>query len=158
MVLDKSGSSAYRLSLPVGLNCRSEWIMPAAWSLILALRAWGLGSAWTSLHLRYWQRLHQSELARFRSGDEPDQQRPPDATRAQTVLVMAESVTRIEMKQKVCDSGTTPDVRKNRGQAACFHVGDENRYRHGCPRANNAWDTRACTDFRDCPRFLLQPV
>ena len=28
-------------------------ILPAAWSLMLALRARGLGSAWTSLHLRY---------------------------------------------------------------------------------------------------------
>lgn len=28
-------------------------ILPAAWSLMLALRAEGLGSAWTSLHLRY---------------------------------------------------------------------------------------------------------
>jgi nitroreductase len=28
-------------------------ILPAAWSLMLALRARGLGSAWTTLHLRY---------------------------------------------------------------------------------------------------------
>jgi nitroreductase len=28
-------------------------ILPAVWSLMLALRARGLGSAWTSLHLRY---------------------------------------------------------------------------------------------------------
>lgn len=28
-------------------------ILPATWSLMLALRARGLGSAWTSLHLRY---------------------------------------------------------------------------------------------------------
>lgn len=28
-------------------------ILPAAWSLMLALRAEGLGSAWTTLHLRY---------------------------------------------------------------------------------------------------------
>lgn len=28
-------------------------ILPAAWSLMLALRAHGLGSAWTTLHLRY---------------------------------------------------------------------------------------------------------
>jgi nitroreductase len=28
-------------------------ILPAAWSLMLALRAQGLGSAWTTLHLRY---------------------------------------------------------------------------------------------------------
>ena len=30
-------------------------ILPAAWSLMLALRSRGLGSAWTSLHLRYEQ-------------------------------------------------------------------------------------------------------
>ena len=30
-------------------------ILPAAWSLMLALRARGLGSAWTTLHLRYEQ-------------------------------------------------------------------------------------------------------
>lgn len=28
-------------------------ILPAAWSLMLALRARGLGTAWTTLHLRY---------------------------------------------------------------------------------------------------------
>ncbi|MDA1330453.1 MAG: nitroreductase family protein [Chloroflexi bacterium] len=28
-------------------------ILPAAWSLMLALRARGLGAAWTTLHLRY---------------------------------------------------------------------------------------------------------
>ena len=28
-------------------------ILPATWSLMLALRARGLGSAWTTLHLRY---------------------------------------------------------------------------------------------------------
>ena len=28
-------------------------ILPAAWSLMLALRARGLGSAWTTLHIRY---------------------------------------------------------------------------------------------------------
>jgi nitroreductase len=28
-------------------------ILPAAWSLMLALRARGLGSAWTTLHMRY---------------------------------------------------------------------------------------------------------
>ncbi|MCA1553832.1 MAG: nitroreductase family protein, partial [Chloroflexi bacterium] len=28
-------------------------ILPAAWSLMLALRARGLGSAWTALHLTY---------------------------------------------------------------------------------------------------------
>jgi nitroreductase len=28
-------------------------LLPAAWSLMLALRARGLGSAWTTLHLRY---------------------------------------------------------------------------------------------------------
>ena len=32
-------------------------IVPAAWSLMLALRARGLGSAWTSLHLRYEQEV-----------------------------------------------------------------------------------------------------
>jgi nitroreductase len=30
-------------------------ILPAAWSLMLALRARGLGAAWTTLHLRYEQ-------------------------------------------------------------------------------------------------------
>ena len=30
-------------------------LLPAAWSLQLALRARGLGSAWTTLHLRYEQ-------------------------------------------------------------------------------------------------------
>jgi len=28
-------------------------ILPAAWSLMLALRSRGIGSAWTTLHLRY---------------------------------------------------------------------------------------------------------
>lgn len=28
-------------------------ILPAAWSLMLALRARGIGAAWTTLHLRY---------------------------------------------------------------------------------------------------------
>jgi nitroreductase len=28
-------------------------ILPAAWSFMLALRSRGLGSAWTTLHLRY---------------------------------------------------------------------------------------------------------
>ena len=32
-------------------------ILPAAWSLMLALRARGLGSAWTTLHLRYEQEI-----------------------------------------------------------------------------------------------------
>jgi nitroreductase len=32
-------------------------ILPAVWSLMLALRARGLGSAWTSLHLRYEQEV-----------------------------------------------------------------------------------------------------
>ena len=32
-------------------------IVPAAWSLMLSLRARGLGSAWTSLHLRYEQEV-----------------------------------------------------------------------------------------------------
>ena len=32
-------------------------ILPAAWSLMLALRARGLGSAWTTLHLRYEQEV-----------------------------------------------------------------------------------------------------
>ena len=35
-------------------------ILPAAWSLMLALRARGIGSAWTSLHLRY-----ESEVAQL---------------------------------------------------------------------------------------------
>ena len=30
-------------------------ILPATWSLMLALRARGVGSAWTTLHLRYEQ-------------------------------------------------------------------------------------------------------
>jgi nitroreductase len=34
-------------------------VLPAAWSLMLALRARGLGSTWTTLHL-----LHESEAAR----------------------------------------------------------------------------------------------
>ncbi|GAA4688818.1 nitroreductase family protein [Pseudonocardia yuanmonensis] len=40
--------------LPAG-NQAGLWgsLLPAAWSLQLALRARGLGSAWTSLHLRY---------------------------------------------------------------------------------------------------------
>lgn len=32
-------------------------ILPAAWSLMLALRARGLGTAWTTLHLRYEQEV-----------------------------------------------------------------------------------------------------
>ena len=28
-------------------------ILPAAWSFVLALRARGLGAAWTTLHIRY---------------------------------------------------------------------------------------------------------
>lgn len=32
-------------------------ILPAAWSLMLALRARGLGSAWTTLHLRYEEKV-----------------------------------------------------------------------------------------------------
>ena len=32
-------------------------ILPAVWSLMLALRARGLGSAWTTLHLRYEQEI-----------------------------------------------------------------------------------------------------
>ncbi len=34
-------------------------ILPAAWSLMLALRAHGLGSAWTTLHLRYEEEVAQ---------------------------------------------------------------------------------------------------
>ena len=34
-------------------------MLPAAWSLMLALRARGLGSTWTTLHL-----LHEDEAAR----------------------------------------------------------------------------------------------
>ncbi|ANY06615.1 nitroreductase family protein [Pseudonocardia sp. HH130630-07] len=34
-------------------------LLPAAWSLQLALRARGLGSAWTTLHLRYEQEISQ---------------------------------------------------------------------------------------------------
>jgi nitroreductase len=43
-----------RAGLPDG-NQAGLWgsLMPAAWSFQLALRARGLGSAWTSLHLRY---------------------------------------------------------------------------------------------------------
>ena len=32
-------------------------ILPAAWSLMLALRARGLGAAWTTLHLRYEEKI-----------------------------------------------------------------------------------------------------
>jgi nitroreductase len=35
-------------------------ILPATWSLMLALRARGLGTAWTTLHLRY-----EKEIAEF---------------------------------------------------------------------------------------------
>ena len=40
--------------LPAG-NQAGLWgsLLPAAWSLSLALRARGLGTAWTTLHLRY---------------------------------------------------------------------------------------------------------
>ncbi len=46
------------LGRPEGLSADDQagfWgsILPAAWSFMLALRAHGLGSAWTSLHLRY---------------------------------------------------------------------------------------------------------
>lgn len=45
-------------------------ILPAAWSLMLALRAEGIGSAWTTLHLRYEQEI--SELLKI----------PPNYTQA----------------------------------------------------------------------------
>ena len=48
-------------------------ILPAAWSLMLALRARGLGAAWTTLHLRY-----EAEVAEILSI-------PPDVT--QTALL-----------------------------------------------------------------------
>jgi len=35
-------------------------ILPAAWSFMLALRSRGLGTAWTTLHLRY-----EEEIARL---------------------------------------------------------------------------------------------
>lgn len=34
-------------------------ILPAAWSLMLALRAHGIGSSWTTLHLRYEQEVSE---------------------------------------------------------------------------------------------------
>jgi nitroreductase len=43
-----------------GANPRAvalSYILPATWSLMLALRARGLGSAWTSVHLRYEQEV-----------------------------------------------------------------------------------------------------
>jgi len=48
-----------RQGLPAG-NQAGVWgsLLPAAWSLQLALRARGLGSAWTTLHLQY-----ESEVA-----------------------------------------------------------------------------------------------
>lgn len=45
-------------------------IMPAAWSLMLALRSRGLGSAWTTLHLMY-----EKEVAKLLG-------MPPDVTQA----------------------------------------------------------------------------
>ncbi|MCP4356510.1 MAG: nitroreductase family protein [Chloroflexi bacterium] len=45
-------------------------ILPAAWSFMLALRSRGLGSAWTTLHLRYEQEI--AELLSI----------PPDVTQA----------------------------------------------------------------------------
>ena len=48
-------------------------VLPAAWSLMVALRARGLGSTWTTLHL-----LHEAEAARLL-------QIPPEVT--QTVLI-----------------------------------------------------------------------
>lgn len=46
--------------LPRG-NQAGLWgsLLPAAWSLALALRARGLGSTWTTLHLRYEQEIAQ---------------------------------------------------------------------------------------------------
>ena len=35
-------------------------ILPAAWSLMLALRSRGLGSAWTTLHLVYWKEVAEA--------------------------------------------------------------------------------------------------
>ncbi len=42
---------------PEGLAGLYGSILPAAWSLMLALRARGLGSAWTTLHLNYEQEV-----------------------------------------------------------------------------------------------------
>ena len=69
-VLDSAAYLAENVhNVPVLINCCIEGrrddpapvsqaplygsILPAAWSLMLALRARGLGSAWTTLHLRY---------------------------------------------------------------------------------------------------------
>ena len=38
---------------PLSQSSHYGSILPAAWSFMLALRARGLGSAWTTLHLRY---------------------------------------------------------------------------------------------------------
>ena len=38
---------------PMGQASLYGSILPATWSLMLALRARGLGTAWTTLHLRY---------------------------------------------------------------------------------------------------------
>ena len=48
-------------SLPAG-NQAGLWgsILPAAWSFMLAARARGLGTAWTTLHL-----AHEAEVARI---------------------------------------------------------------------------------------------
>lgn len=59
-------------SLPLQVGFYGS-VLPAAWSLMLALRARGLGSTWTSLHL-----LHEAEAAALLGI-------PPDVT--QTVLL-----------------------------------------------------------------------
>jgi nitroreductase len=53
--------------LPEG-NQAGVWgsLLPAAWSLALALRARGLGTAWTTLHLRYEQEV--AELLNLPAG------------------------------------------------------------------------------------------
>jgi nitroreductase len=45
---------------PIWRYARLGSIYPATWSLMLALRARGLGSAWTSIHVRYEDELKQA--------------------------------------------------------------------------------------------------
>ena len=70
-------------------------ILPAAWSLMLALRARGLGSAWTTLHLPY-----EKEVA-ARLFFHPFKKADQEYLQGLGVGVAGTSVT--------CSAGVTPD-------------------------------------------------
>src|SRR5205807_5707689 len=62
--------------LPVGSQA-ALWgsILPAAWSYMLAARARGLGTAWTTLHLKYEAEI--SELLGIRSEEHTSELQSP---------------------------------------------------------------------------------